>query len=231
MLNFHILSIFPEIISSYSNESILKRAQKSKKIKISIYNPRNFSKDKHKKIDNNPYGGGPGMVMQVEPIVLAVKKILGKINRSNPSTLFRTSSSTSLRTSKIIIFSPSGKKFTNMEAKKLSKYKNLILICGRYEGIDARVKKILKAEEFSIGDYVLTGGEIPAMVVLDSISRQIDGVLGNEYSIEEKRTSSSEMYTRPEVFKFEGKEYKVPKILLSGNHKKIEKWKNSTHKY
>jgi len=211
MLNFHIVSIFPEILSSYSNESILKRAQKSKKIKINIYNPRDFSKDKHKKVDDKPYGGGPGMVMQVEPIVLAVKKILGKL-KNNKNT-------------KTIIFSPSGKKFTNIEAKKLSKYKNLILICGRYEGIDTRVKKILKADLVSIGDYILTGGEIPAMIVLDSVSRQISGVLGNENSIEEKRISSSEVYTRPEIFKYNGKEYKVPEILLSGNHKEIEEWK------
>ncbi|MFA5838465.1 MAG: tRNA (guanosine(37)-N1)-methyltransferase TrmD [Candidatus Paceibacterota bacterium] len=211
MLNFHIVSIFPEILSSYSNESILKRAQKSKKIKINIYNPRDFSKDKHKKVDDKPYGGGPGMVMQIEPIVLAVKKILGKL-KNNKNT-------------KTIIFSPSGKKFTNIEAKKLSKYKNLILICGRYEGIDTRVKKILKADLVSIGDYILTGGEIPAMIVLDSVSRQISGVLGNENSIEEKRISSSEVYTRPEIFKYNGKEYKVPEILLSGNHKEIEEWK------
>ena len=211
MLNFHIVSIFPEILSSYSNESILKRAQKSKKIKINIYNPRDFSKDKHKKVDDKPYGGGPGMVMQVEPIVLSVKKILGKL-KNNKNT-------------KTIIFSPSGKKFTNIEAKKLSKYKNLILICGRYEGIDTRVKKILKADLVSIGDYILTGGEIPAMIVLDSVSRQISGVLGNENSIEEKRISSSEVYTRPEIFKYNGKEYKVPEILLSGNHKEIEEWK------
>ena len=213
MLNFHIVSIFPEILSSYSNESILKRAQKSKKIKINIYNPRDFSKDKHKKVDDKPYGGGPGMVMQIEPIVLAVKKILGKL-KNNKNT-------------KTIIFSPSGKKFTNIEAKKLSKYKNLILICGRYEGIDTRVKKILKADLVSIGDYILTGGEIPAMIVLDSVSRQISGVLGNENSIEEKRISSSEVYTRPEIFKYNGKEYKVPEILLSGNHKNIERWREA----
>jgi len=218
MINFHVISIFPEILNSYLNESILKCAQKNKKIKINIYNPRDFSTDKHKKVDDKPYGGGPGMVMQAEPIIKAIQKI--QKNKKNKEK------------SKIIIFSPRGKKFTNAEAKKFSKCKNLILICGRYEGVDARVKKILKtclpagkAEEISIGDYVLTGGEIPAMVVIDSVSRQIPGVLGNEDSIEEKRISSSEMYTRPEIFKFNNKKYKVPGVLLSGNHKEIEKWK------
>lgn len=210
-------------MDSYLKESILKRAQKEKKISVSIYNPRDFSIDKHKKVDAKPYGGGPGMVMQVEPLAKAIKKILGKIKDK--------------KTTKIIIFSPSGKKFTNLEAKKYSKYKNLILICGRYEGIDTRVKKIFKAEEVSIGDYILTGGEIPAMVVIDSISRQITGVLGNLESIEENRLSSSEMYTRPEIFKFpppgrgkKVKKWKVPKVLLSGNHREIEEWREKTRK-
>ncbi|TSD02574.1 MAG: tRNA (guanine37-N1)-methyltransferase [Parcubacteria group bacterium Athens0714_16] len=223
MINFHVLSIFPNAMDSYLEESILKRAQKEKKIKVNIYNPRDFSTDKHKKVDAKPYGGGPGMIMQVEPLAKTIKKILGKIKDK--------------KTIKIIIFSPSGKKFTNLDAKKYSKYKNLILICGRYEGIDARVKKIFsakggsasggKVEEISIGDYILTGGEIPAMVVIDSVSRQIPGVLGNLESIEENRTSSSEMYTRPEVFKFDKKKWIVPKILLSGNHKNIEKWREN----
>jgi len=221
MINFHIISIFPEVLNSYLDESILKRAQKNKKIKVSIYNPRNFSRDRHKKIDDKPYGGGPGMVMQVEPIIRTIQKI--RKNKKNKEK------------SKIIILSPRGGKFTNEEAKKFSKYKNLILICGRYEGIDARVKKILKTclpisktQEISIGDYVLTGGEIPAMVVIDSVSRQVQGVLGNLESIEENRISSNEIYTRPEVFKFNGKKYKVPKVLLSGNHKDIERWKKTT---
>lgn len=216
MINFHVLSIFPNALDSYLEESILKRAQKEKKIKVSIYNPRDFSTDKHKKVDAKPYGGGPGMIMQVEPLARAIKKILGKIKNKKDT--------------KIIIFSPSGKKFTNLEAKKYSKYKNLILICGRYEGIDTRVKKIFKAEEISIGDYILTGGEIPAMIVIDSVSRQLSGVLGNLESIEENRTSSGEMYTRPEVFKFNDKKWVVPKVLLSGNHKNIEKWRFSKNK-
>lgn len=130
---------------------------------------------------------------------------------------------------KIIIFSPSGKKFTTEYAKKSAqKYTDIVLISGRYEGIDARVQKILKAEEVSIGDYVLTGGELPAMVLVDSISRQVPGILGKYESLEEERVSSSEVYTRPEILKYKGKNYKVPKVLLSGNHKLIDEWKQGS---
>ncbi len=194
---------------SYTDESMLSRAQKKKLINIKFYNPRDFTKDKHKKVDDKPYGGGPGMVMQAEPILRAVAKARGR-----------------KKNVKIIMFSPSGKQFTNTYAKTLSKkYKDIILIAGRYEGIDTRVKKILRAEELSIGPYVLTGGEVPAMVVVDVISRQVSGVLGHTQSLEENRVSSSEMYTRPDVVRYKNKNYKVPKILLSGDHKKIEQWR------
>ncbi len=206
---FHIITIFPEMFRSYTDESILLRAQKKKLINIKFYNPRDFTKDKHKKVDDSPYGGGPGMVMQADPILRAVAKARGR-----------------KKNVKIIMFSPSCKQFTNIYAETLSKkYKDIILIAGRYEGVDARVKKVLKAEELSIGPYVLTGGEVPAMVVVDAISRQIPGVLGHSESLEEKRISSSEMYTRPEVVKYKNKNYKVPKVLLSGDHKKIEEWR------
>ncbi len=208
-MTFHIITIFPEMFRSYTDESILSRAQKKKLINIKFYNPRDFTKDKHKKVDDKPYGGGPGMVMHAEPILRAVTKARGRKKKV-----------------KIIMFSPSGKQFTNTYAETLSKkYKDIILIAGRYEGVDARVKKALKAEELSIGPYVLTGGEVPAMVVVDAMSRQIPGVLGHEESLEEKRISSSEMYTRPEIIKYKDKNYKVPKVLLSGDHKKIEEWK------
>lgn len=224
MINFHIISIFPESIEPYLNSSMLWRAQKEKKIKIHFYNLRDYSLDKHKKVDGRPYGGGPGMVMQVEPIIQAVKEAKKKIKKAK---------------SKVIITSPAGKIFTNKLAESYAKKYSgstlptaghLIIICGHYEGIDARVKKILKAEEVSIGPYVLTGGELPALVMIDSISRQIPGVLGNEVSLEEKRVSSSETYTRPEILKFAGKNYKVPKVLLSGHHAEIEKWKLKTKK-
>ncbi len=213
-MTFHIITIFPEIVRSYVDESILARAQKKKLINIKVYNPRDFTKDKHRSVDDKTYGGGPGMVMQAEPILRAVAKARGR-----------------KKNIKVIMFSPGGKQFTNVYAETLSKkYKDVILIAGRYEGIDTRVKKALRAEEVSIGPYVLTGGEVPAMVVVDAVSRQIPGVLGHVESLEEKRTASSEMYTRPEVIKHKGKNYKVPEVLLSGDHKKIEEWRSSKKK-
>lgn len=215
-MRFHIITIFPEMFDSYLKESIIGRAIKNKKISVKFYNPRDFikaPKNNYKPVDDKPYGGGPGMVMKAEPLLKAVAKVLNVVKGKNSKT-------------KIILFSPSGKKFDTTYAKVAAKkYTDIILISGRYEGIDARVQKILRAEEISIGDYVLTGGELPAMVLIDSISRQIPGVLGKYESLEEERVSSSEVYTRPEVLKWKNKNYKVPKVLLSGNHKKIEEWK------
>ncbi len=213
-MNFHVITIFPEALDSYMNESIIGRASKKKLIKVSFYNPRDFVKPKNKTnyrpVDDRPYGGGPGMVMRPEPILSAVRKVKAK----KPL---------------IVNFIPSAPKFTTAEAKKIAKkHKDVILICGRYEGIDARVDKILKTKKYSIGDYVVTGGELPAMVLIDSVSRQIPGVLGKYESLEEERVSSSIVYTRPEVLKYKGKNYKVPKVLLSGNHAEIEKWKKKS---
>ncbi|MEK7151918.1 MAG: tRNA (guanosine(37)-N1)-methyltransferase TrmD, partial [Patescibacteria group bacterium] len=206
---FHIITIFPEMFDSYLNESIVARARKEKKITVKFYNPRDFTKDKHRRIDGSPYGGGPGMVMQAEPILRAVQKARGKKKRV-----------------KTYLLSPNGSEFTNKTARDLlSSYADIILIAGRYEGVDARVKKALRAEEISVGPYVLTGGELPAMVIIDAVARQIKGVLGSEESIEEERVASRETYTRPETLMFKGKKYKVPKVLLSGNHKKIEDWR------
>ena len=218
-MTFHVITIFPNMFDSYLGESILARAIKEGKIKVKFYNPRDFVRGKLRKvwpdgnisskIDDRPYGGGPGMVMIADPIIRAWEK-----------------ASKNLKSPKTIIFSPSGKNLTTEYAKvSAKKFKDLILICGRYEGIDARVKKITKAEDLSIGDYVLTGGEIPAMILIDTISRQIPGVLGKLESLEESRVSSSEMYTRPEVYKHKAKNYKVPKVFLSGNHKDIEDYK------
>lgn len=209
MITFHLLTIFPEIFSSYLNESILKRAQAAKFVKFNVVNIRDFTLDKHRRTDFKPYAGGPGLVMFAEPILRAVDKIKMKAPKA-----------------KVFLMSPGGKQFTNVLAINWAKkYTDIILICGRYEGIDARVKKILRAEEISVGPFVLTGGELPAMVIVDSVSRQIKGVLGNEDSPEEKRVSSHEVYTRPEVLEWKGKKYKVPKVLLSGHHAKIEEWK------
>lgn len=227
-MRFHIITIFPEAFDSYLKESIIGRAIEAKKIKVLFYNPLSYCKPKER-VDGRPYGGGPGMVLRPEVFIKCIEKALANIEK-NKKTKSKTKSRSELRSATgIINFSPSGKKFDTAYAKtSAKKYTDIIMISGRYEGIDARVKKIFKAEDISIGDYVLTGGELPAMVMLDSISRQIPGVLGKYESLEEERVSSSEVYTRPEVLKYKNKNYKVPKVLLSGNHKLIEEWKNQS---
>ncbi len=217
-MHFHVVTLFPDLVAGYLSESILARAVREKKIKVDFYNPRDFvtptkvQKGKEKpylRVDDKPFGGGPGMVMEALPIIKAISKAVQKKKKV-----------------KIVFFSPSGKKFDTSYAKKVSgTYTDIVLVCGRYEGIDARIKKVFKMEDVSIGDYVLTGGEVPAMILIDSISRQIEGVLGNFDSREEERIATSEVYTRPEVFEYKGKKYRVPKILLSGDHKKIEEWR------
>ncbi len=222
-MTYHIVTIFPEAFESYLNSSILKRAIENKIIAVKFYNPRDFTEDKHRKVDDRPYGGGPGMVMYALPIIRAVESIKSKLGHS-VSKQARPAHKAVL--CKTIFFSAQGRQFTNSESKALSKkYKDIILICGHYEGIDARVTKILKAEEISIGPYILTGGELPAMVLVDSISRQIEGVLGKNESLEEGRAASPEVYTRPEILEYKKKKYRVPKVLLSGNHKKIEEYR------
>ncbi len=221
-MNFHIITLFPDAFTSYLNESILARAIKEKKIKVSFYNPRDFakvtkaqkSKDKpYKRVDDIPYGGGPGMVMQAEPVLRAIEKALKKSKKGK---------------TKIIFLTPKGKQFDTEYAKNSAKkYTDIIIISGRYEGIDERVNKIFKTDKISVGNFVLTGGELPSMIIMDSVSRQINGVLGNKASLEEERVSSSEVYTRPEVLEYKGKKYRVPKVLLSGNHKLIDEWRKS----
>lgn len=202
--------MFPDSFNSYLEASILKRAISNKKIKVSFYNPIDFLNTKER-VDDKPYGGGPGMVMRAEPVAKAIAKAIGK------KTDY-----------KIIFFTPSGENFTNTKAKKyVEDTKNLIFVCGRYEGIDARVLDMFPCEKVSIGEYVLTGGELPAMIMVDAISRNIKGVLGDIESVEENRISSPLVYTRPEVLKYKGKNYKVPDVLLSGHHKEIDKWRES----
>ena len=217
-MRFHIITIFPDIFDSYLHESIIGRAIKNKLVSVKFYNPRDFikaPKNNYRPVDDRPFGGGPGMVMRAEPVLKAVAKALSGVK--NRKVL-------------IVNFIPSAEKFTTVLAKKISKkYTDVILICGRYEGIDARVDKILKTKKISIGDYVLTGGELPAITFLDSVSRQVKGVLGKYESLEEERISSSEVYTRPEVLKYKGKNHKVPKVLLSGNHRLIEEWRKKKH--
>lgn len=205
-MRFDIITIFPRILDSYLNESILKRAQKKGLIKINTHNLRDFTGDKHKKVDDTPYGGGPGMVFKAEPVAKAVAKIKSK-NKS-----------------RVILFSLRGEKFSQETAHRLAKYDQLIFICGRYEGVDERVAKYVADEEISIGDFVLSGGELPAAVVIEAVSRLVPGVLGKIESLEELKGTYS-VYTKPEIARIDGKKRHVPKILLSGNHKKIDEWR------
>ena len=231
-MTFHLITLFPDSFKSYINSSIIGRAIEGKKIKVKFYNPRDFTKDptslklrrasKHRRIDRKPYGGGPGMVIEAEPVIRAIEAALKVASpKSSPKG----------RTLKIIWLSPSGKQFDNIYAEKTAKkYKDIIIICGRYEGIDARVKKLFKVEEISIGPFVVTGGELPAMIILDTVARRIPGVLGNLDSVEENRISSPDVYTRPEILTFKGRKYRVPKVLLSGHQKNIEEWKKAKNK-
>lgn len=208
MLHFHIVTLFPESIEPYLKASIIGKAQERKKIKISYYDPKKFTHDKYGRVDRRPYGGGPGMVLEPDGILRAVEKAIGK-----------------KRGAEKIFFATDGAVFDEAMAKKLAKKKDILFICGHYEGVDARVQKILKAKKVSVGPYVLTGGELPAATLIDAISRHVAGVLGKAESLEASRVSSPEVYTRPETLVWKGKKYRVPKVLLSGNHAEIEKWK------
>jgi len=228
---FYLVTIFPEAIKSYFESSILKRAQEKKLVKIKFYNPRDFTKDKHKRVDDKPFGGGPGMVMKIEPLTKTIGSILNSKHEARNSKQIQNSKF------KIILLSPTGKQFTQKMARDFAKkYDNIILISGHYEGIDARIKKVVsdfgfRISDLSIGPYVLTGGELATGVVVDAVSRHLPGVLGKIESLEEKRGAlGAPAYTRPEVFEWRDKKYKVPKVLLSGNHRKIEEWrKRLTH--
>lgn len=204
-MQIDILTLFPGMFKGVFSESIIKRAQAAKKLEINIHNLRDWSGDKHRKVDDKPYGGGPGMVMSCQPIFDAVGDLKTR--------------------SRVILLTPQGKKLDQKLAKKLSKEKRLILICGHYEGVDERVRQALVDEEISIGDYVLTGGEIPAMVLVDAVARLIPGVLGHKDSNKQESFSSGLLeypqYTRPAVYKG----LKVPQILLSGDHEQIEAWR------
>lgn len=212
-MRFDIISIFPESFESYLNASILKRAQQTGLIQCVTHELRDFAQDKHQTTDDTPYGGGPGMVMKIEPIARAVRAI-----QSNEQTLKTCT----------ILLSAKGKLFTQQDAQRLVSYDRLILICGRYEGVDERVVTHVVDEEISIGAYVLTGGELPAMVLVDSIARLVPGVLGNSESAASESYSDGHtleypQYTKPETY--EG--WSVPPVLLSGNHQDIANWRES----
>jgi len=217
MIQFDIITIFPQIFDSFLKESFIKKAQDKRLIKIKVHNLRKWTKDRHKTVDDRPFGGGLGMVLNVEPIFKAVKALKkSKIQSSK---------------SKIILFTPRGKQFNQKIAYQLSKLNQIVLICGRYEGVDERVAKHIADMELSIGNYDLMGGELPAMVVIETVSRLIPGVLGKPQLLKERITKEKgfieyPQYTRPEIFESKrGAKWKVPKVLLSGNHQKIEEWR------
>ncbi|RLC40227.1 MAG: tRNA (guanosine(37)-N1)-methyltransferase TrmD [Candidatus Nealsonbacteria bacterium] len=220
-MRFDIITLFPEIFEFYCQHSILKKAKEKGIIKIKVHNLRDFTSDKHKTVDDKPFGGGRGMVLKIEPIYKAVQSLKSKIKSQK---------------SKIILFTPRGKKFTQKMALEFSKLSQLILICGRYEGVDERVAKYLCDEKISIGDYVLMGGELPALVVIESVARLVPGVIGKSELLKERFTEKGgfleyPQYTRPEVFEPKKRvKWKVPKVLLSGDHKKIEEWRKKHSK-
>lgn len=234
-MNFHLITIFPEIFSSYLDESILGRAQESDKIKIEVYNLREYAdvKDKRKSVDDTPCGGGPGMVMQVEPIYKCVEGIKSKIKKESKGDGMK-------RKTLVILTAAKGNIYKQAKAEEIKNdFTDVIIICGRYEGVDERVAKYVADEEISIGQYILTGGELPAMIIVDSVSRLISGVLGNEESLTSESYNESKsnetsvsgdikfdypVYTRPVEFN----NWKVPDILLSGNHQKINEWRENS---
>lgn len=239
-MRFHIITIFPEIFNSYFNESIIKRARDSKKIEIVIHNLRDWTKDKHKTVDDSPYGGGAGMVMKIDVLYKALQALNFQFpifTRQASTSNFQTipNASISKFPNKVILTSAKGKAWNQQKANTYKKLDNLVIICGRYEGVDERILNFVD-EEISIGDYVLTGGEIPAMAIVDSITRLIPGVVGNEESpIDESHSKLGVLeypqYTRPEIFTDDnGDNHKVPDILLSGNHAEIKKWREEQKK-
>jgi len=213
MIRFHLITLFPEACEAYLSASILGRARTAKKISVAYESPRTYVTNRWGKVDERPYGGGPGMVMTALPVVKAVKKSLGRRKGKKA----------------IIWFSPSGKQFTNKDADLLGKYDEVAFVCGRYEGIDERAKKIIGTmgtlKTYAVGEAVYTGGEVPALAMIDAITRRLPGVLGKDESVEERRVAAPDVYTRPEVIEWEGKKYKVPPVLKTGDHKKIDEFR------
>ncbi|OGX39435.1 MAG: tRNA (guanosine(37)-N1)-methyltransferase TrmD [Omnitrophica WOR_2 bacterium RIFCSPHIGHO2_02_FULL_50_17] len=206
-MRFDVITIFPKMFDSLLNESMIKRAREKKKISVFVHNLRDYTKDKHKKVDDRPFGGGPGMVLMPQPLLDAVRRIKGK------------------RRAKVILMCPAGKPLTQKLARKLARNRNWIVLCGHYEGVDERVRHKIVDESISIGDYVLTGGELPAMILMDCLARLVPGVLGKEASLKdesfERDLLEYPQYTRPANFRG----IKVPDVLLSGNHREIEQWR------
>lgn len=229
-MKVNIVTIFPGLFGGFLSESLLARAQKKRLLTIKTHDLRKWTNDRHKTVDDRPYGGGAGMVLKIQPIYDAVESLKSKIKNQNVKFKSRT-----------ILLSAKGKTFTQKDARRLSKYDQLIFVCGRYEGVDERVAKYVADEEISIGNYVLFGGEVASMVVVEAVSRLIPGVVQKEESIKNESFSDKEakvkeypQYTRPEVFvpktSIKGKKWKVPDVLLSGNHKKIDEWRKKQSK-
>lgn len=217
-LRADIISLFPEMFPGYVDASILGRAQREKRLEVYLHQLRDWTSDRHHTVDDKPYGGGPGMVMKVEPFHKTLMS-LGLRTKTGKTT-------TRGQKVRVILTSAKGKLFTQKEAKRLSKYDRLIFLCGRYEGVDERVADKLVDEELSIGPYVLTGGELPALVMLDAVTRLRPGVLGKEASLDQESWNDGisreyPQYTRPDVYAG----WKVPTALLSGHHAEIEKWR------
>ena len=210
-MKFSVMTLFPEMVKNVLDESIMGRAQESGRIEIECVNIRDFSTDKHRKTDDTPYGGGVGMVMTCQPIFDCYESIRSRIPEGNKT--------------RVIYMSPKGRQFSHQVAKELAEYDNLIFLCGHYEGVDQRVIDALVDDEISIGDYVVTGGEIPACIVIDATSRLLDGVLSSSECYEGESVASGILeypqYTKPRVFR----DMEVPEILLSGDHKKIDLWR------
>lgn len=231
-MRFDIISIFPESFKAYFDASILKRAREKGLIEIQTHSLRDFAYDKHKTVDDTPYGGGAGMVLKVEPLAEAIEAVKKRQDAGcrmqdgeKRHTAHRLSDIMHLGT-RTILLSAKGKTFTQADARRLVAYDQIILVCGRYEGVDERVAEHFADEELSIGDYVLTGGELPAMVVVDAVARLIPEVLGNSASIETESHSEEGIveypqYTKPEVFR----DMRVPDILVSGHHAEIAEWR------
>lgn len=222
-MKIDIITLFPGMFAGPFEESIIKRAKKRGLVKIKIHNLRKWAKDTHKTVDDKPYGGGAGMVLMVQPIFDALESL--KSEARNPKSKIKKSKVKGQR-SKVILLTPQGKVFNQEKARELSTLKHLILISGHYEGFDERIREHLVDEEISIGDYVLTGGELPAMVVVDVVVRLIPGVLGKRVSLSEESHSTPgyieyPQYTRPENYRG----WKVPEVLLSGNHAEIARWR------
>jgi len=231
-MKFSVITIFPELITHYTNESILGRAQKNKLIKVNAVDLRDFSDNKHNKVDDTPYGGGAGMVLKPEPIYKALKSVnaLPFKTVDGLTKVKKVLTGGVAKKKRTILLSPRGKQFDQRMAEKLSKFSELTFVCGRYEGIDQRVVDNMVDEEISVGPYVLAGGELGALVILEAVSRLVPGVLGNIDSLKEETFGKGKgagdeieypQYTKPEDFKG----WKVPKVLLSGDHKKIKEWR------